>query len=102
MATDYDETRPEVAEAAEKALTDARQVDGPDAKSVHAELDEVDFAEGEELPGAIVNEELVVQVIPPNTDEFVCAECFTIRHHSQAAIHKDGKTICRDCVNESS
>ncbi|MDO2933508.1 hypothetical protein Q2T94_04195 [Paeniglutamicibacter sulfureus] len=36
----------------------------PTAKSVTAELDETDLSEGAELPGAIVLDELVVEVVP--------------------------------------
>ncbi|MEV7645951.1 MULTISPECIES: DUF4193 family protein [Actinomycetes] len=55
-----------------------------------------------ELPGAIVNEELSVNVIPQGEDEFVCAGCFTIRHRSQAEKNTANGFICRDCVQEYS
>ena len=59
MATDYDEARPDVAEASEKTRQDVQKMDAATAKSVSAELEENDFADGLELPGAIVDEELV-------------------------------------------
>lgn len=99
MATDYDEARPDVVEASEKTLNDDKQMDAPTAKSVHAELEEADFTDGVDLPGEIVSEELTVTVIPPRQDEFVCPECFTIRHQSQATDHA-GQRICRDCEME--
>ncbi|WIV43777.1 DUF4193 family protein [Glutamicibacter nicotianae] len=83
MATDYEEARPDVAEASEETLQDVQKMDAPTAKSVSAELEENDFPDGLELPGAIVNEELSINVVPPGNDEFVCGECFTIRHRSQ-------------------
>lgn len=58
MAQDYDEVRPEVAEASEKVLKTVNQIAAPDANSVQAELEEEDLSEGQELPGAIVLEEL--------------------------------------------
>ena len=76
MATDYDEARPDVAEASEKTLKDVQKMDAPTAKSVNAELDEADVSDGLELPGAIVDEELSVDVVPQGEDEFVCVECF--------------------------
>jgi len=98
MAQDYDDARPEVAEASENTLQDVRKIDAPDAKSVQAELEEADTSEGTELPGAIVLDELVVEVVPQAADEFVCGRCFTVRHRSQAAKEVDGLTICRDCA----
>lgn len=100
MAADYDEVRPDVAEASEKTLKDVRKLDAPSAKSVHSELDEADVSEGLELPGAIVDEELAVDVIPQAEDEFVCVECFTIRHRSQAEEQATVGVVCRDCVLE--
>lgn len=99
MATDYDEARPDVAEASEKTLQDVQKMDAPTAKSVSAELEENDFADGLELPGAIVDEELSINVVPPGNDEFVCGECFTIRHRSQDEKHTKQDIICRDCVH---
>lgn len=100
MATDYDEARPDVAEASEKTLKDVQKMDAPTAKSVNAELDETDVSDGLELPGAIVDEELSVDVVPQAEDEFVCVECFTIRHRSQAEEKASAGAICRDCVLE--
>lgn len=97
MAQDYDEARPDVAEASERVLKDVQRIDAPDAKSVYVEMEEADLSEGTELPGAIVLDELVVEVIPQTLDEFICGECFTVRHRSQLARESDGIKICRDC-----
>lgn len=97
MAQDYDEARPDVAEASERNLKDVQKMDAPNAKSVQSDLEETDLSEGQELPGAIVLDELVVEVVPQGDDEFVCGECFTVRHRSQAAKDLDGVKICRDC-----
>ncbi|GAA1495353.1 DUF4193 family protein [Paeniglutamicibacter kerguelensis] len=99
MAQDYDEARPDVAEASERTLKDVRKMDAPTARSVHADLEETDLSDGIELPGAIVLDELVVEIIPQASDEFVCGECFTVRHRSQAARTLGGAPICRDCVD---
>jgi hypothetical protein len=98
MAQDYDEVRPDVAEASERTLKVVQQMDAPNAKSIHADLEETDLSEGAKLPGAIVLDELVVEVVPQGSDEFICAECFTVRHHSQAATDTGGIRICRDCA----
>lgn len=98
MAQDYDEVRSEVAEASERTLKVVQQMDAPNAKSVQADLDEPDLSEGTELPGAIVLDELVVEVVPQGSDEFICEECFTVRHRSQTAKESGGMKICHDCV----
>lgn len=102
MATDYDEARPDVAEASEKTLKAVQEMDAPTAKSVATELEETDFSDGLELPGAIVDEELSINVVPQGEDEFVCSGCFTIRHRSQGEEHTKQGFICRDCVLEYS
>ncbi|MFC5130323.1 DUF4193 family protein [Paeniglutamicibacter kerguelensis] len=58
---------------------------------------EDDLSEGQELPGTIVLDELVVEVVPQAADEFMCGQCFTVRHRSQAAKEVNGVKICRDC-----
>ena len=98
MAQDYDEARPDVAEASERTLKAVQEMDAPNAKSVHSEMEETDLSDGTELPGAIVLDELVVEVVPQAADEFVCGECFVVRHRSQAAKEVDGVKICRDCA----
>ncbi|MFJ6419042.1 DUF4193 family protein [Paeniglutamicibacter sp. NPDC091659] len=97
MAQDFDEVRPDVAEASERTLKDVRKMDAPTAKNVQADLEETDLSDGIELPGAIVLDELVVEIIPQASDEFVCGECFTVRHRSQAARTLGSASICRDC-----
>lgn len=98
MAQDYDEARPEVAEASERTLKDVQQMDAPSAKNIQVELEEPDLSEGTELPGAIVLDELVIEVVPQGPDEFVCGECFVVRHRSQVAKELDGMKICRECA----
>lgn len=39
MATDYDEARPDIAEASEKTLEAVQEMDAPTAKSVATELE---------------------------------------------------------------
>lgn len=97
MAQDYDEVRPDVAEASERVLKSVQKIDAPSAKSVQSDLEETDLSEGQELPGAIVLDELVVEVIPEAADEFICGECFTVRHRSQVAVERGGVKICVEC-----
>ena len=49
------------------------------------------------FPGAdLSHEELAVEVMPRQDDEFTCMSCFLVHHRSQLADEK--KLICRDCI----
>ena len=76
MASDYDEVRPDVKESQESSLEALRTENTPDARSVVKELDEADTVDGVDLPGDYIAEELIVEVVPPKKDEFVCSSCF--------------------------
>jgi Domain of unknown function (DUF4193) len=98
MATDYDTPRKTDEDLNEDSIEElkSRRVD---KTSSVVDLDESDFAESIELPGAdLSNEELSVRVLPRQADEFTCSRCFLVHHRSQLASHKDGKMICRDCA----
>ena len=98
MATDYDEVRPDVAEARKASLEAVKSANAPDARSVSRDLDEDDTSDGVELAGAdLSNEELTVTVIPQKEDEFLCGSCFLIRHHSMLARVSNGVSYCLEC-----
>ncbi|MCW2814962.1 MAG: dUTPase, partial [Nocardioides sp.] len=42
------------------------------------------------------HEELAVEVMPKQEDEFTCMSCFLVHHRSQLSDEK--KMICVDCV----
>ena len=97
MATDYDAPRrtddSESADSLEELK--ARRTD---TQSAVVDEDEAEAAEGFELPGAdLSGEELMVRVLPAQSDEFTCASCFLVRHRSQAAREKNGLIYCTDC-----
>lgn len=98
MATDYDTPRKTDDELAEDSLEElkARRVD---ASSGSVDADEAESAESFELPGAdLSNEELSVQVIPRQADEFTCSRCFLVHHRSQLAKEVGGQFVCRECA----
>ena len=41
-------------------------------------------------------EPLAVKVVPPQPTEFVCKNCYLVKHQSQLADKK--RTLCRDCA----
>lgn len=63
------------------------------------DVDESEFAESFELPGAdLSGEELSVNVIPIQPDEFTCGSCFIVQHRSRLARADNAMLICRDCA----
>jgi len=66
----------------------------PDTAAIDA--DENDLGATFELPGSdLLDEELIVAVVPMMADEFRCTRCFLVRHRSQQATA--GHELCRDC-----
>ncbi len=98
MATDYDAPRKTDDDLNEDSIEElkARRVD----KTTGAvDEDEIEAAEGFELPGAdLSNEELSVRVLPRQADEFTCTSCFLVHHRSQLASEKNGQPICKECA----
>ena len=98
MATDYDAPRKTDDDLSEDSIEElkARRVDKTAAA---VDEDEIEAAEGFELPGAdLSNEELSVRVLPRQADEFTCSSCFLVHHRSQLASDKGGRMICRECA----
>lgn len=85
MAIDYDAPRPREEELLDTTPLTALIAAAP---AHHEEADEAELAEQYELPGAdLSGEELAVTVVPRQQDEFICARCFLVHHHSQLAYH---------------
>lgn len=97
MPTDYDAPRRnDVDEIAEDSLEElkARRAE---TQSARIDVDDADL-EPVELPGAdLSGEELTVQVIPKQSDEFTCSTCFLVHHRSRLAA-TNGPLVCRDCA----
>jgi uncharacterized protein DUF4193 len=98
MATDYDAPRKTDEELSEDSIEElkARRLDKNSGK---VDEDEVEAAESFELPGAdLSHEELSVQVLPRQSDEFTCSQCFLVHHRSQLASDSGGQLVCQDCA----
>lgn len=96
MATDYDAPRLTTEDEANEA-SDVLKPERSASATSQIDVDESDLADSFELPGAdLSNEELLVQIIPVQKDEFTCMSCFLVHHRSQLADEK--KLICRDCA----
>lgn len=62
------------------------------------DADELAAAEAFDLPGAdLSSEEVSVQILAAQADEFTCASCFLVRHRSQIALERGGLLYCSDC-----
>ena len=97
MATDYDAPRTNDDEREGGVLeTLPARPSGQSAAVI--DLDEAELADSYELPGGdLSGEELAVEVLPAQADEFTCSSCFLVRHRSQLARENDGLMYCRDC-----
>jgi hypothetical protein len=96
VSIDYDSPRA----AAEDETTELDELKTEKAapKGAVIDLDEADLAEGFELPGAdLSGEELQVQVVPVQSDEFTCMSCFLVHHRSQLARERNGQKYCTEC-----
>jgi hypothetical protein len=95
MATDYDAPRKRDDDPKDESLEALKSHRG-DHQSSKVDVDETEVAENLELPGADLSDtKLEVRVVPKQTDEFTCSECFLVLHISQLADPKTG--MCTDC-----
>lgn len=97
MKVDYDSSRVAPEEESNASL---EELEGKNTGRQEATLDpdDADLAESFELPGAdLSGEELLIQVLPVQPDEFTCMSCFLVHHRSQLASEKDGKRYCSEC-----
>ena len=80
MAQDYDYPRNK--DEDEESL----QALGKSSQNASSDIDDDEnaIAEDYELPGAdLSNEDSSVTVIPMQGDEFICSQCFLVKHRSQ-------------------
>jgi len=96
MTTDYDAPRGGAVEVAEESLEDLK-IHRHDVRSANVDVD--DAADTFELPDAeILDEEIGVTVVPMRANEFRCARCFLVHHHTQLAAQRGGDLVCRECA----
>ena len=95
MAADYDAPKKTDDEA--ESLDALKERSTPtSAGSLDAE--EVSIDEDHDREN-LIDEALNVMVVPPQTDEFTCSECFIVKHKSMLS-KKKGKygAVCLECV----
>ena len=99
MATDYDEprVRPED-QPANESLEAIQAQRSATTQTALIDVEDGETAEGIDLPGAdLSHEELLIQVIPQQEDEFTCMSCFLVHHRSQLSREKNGEKYCKEC-----
>ena len=98
MATDYDAPRKNDDDLENDSIEELKARRN-DKSTSSVDVDETEQAEGFELPGAdLSGEELSVQVIPRQNDEFTCSRCFLVHHRSQLAKEVGGLPVCTECA----
>ncbi|WP_446663900.1 DUF4193 domain-containing protein [Flexivirga sp. B27] len=98
MATDYDAPR-KTDDDIENDSIEELKARRNDKSTANVDVDETEQAEGFELPGAdLSGEELSVQVVPRQNDEFTCSRCFLVHHRSQLAKEVGGLPVCTECA----
>ncbi|WP_026553270.1 DUF4193 domain-containing protein [Arthrobacter sp. H20] len=99
MATDYDEPRVrEEDQPVNESLQAIQAQRSATTQTAVIDLEDSDTAEGFDLPGAdLSHEELLIQVIPEQDDEFTCMSCFLVHHRSQLARETSGDRYCTEC-----
>jgi hypothetical protein len=97
-----DEDAPEAPDT--EAPTPAPRADGAEVESIEDLIAKKEERKaGEDDDGLLINlgreerlEPLAVKVVPPQPTEFVCKNCYLVKHQSQL---KDKKRMfCRDCA----
>lgn len=77
--------------------------EGEDVESIQDILVKQEAKEDEEDDESVLSltredrlEPLAVKVVPPQPTEFICSNCFLVKHRSQ--LKDKAKMLCRDCA----
>ncbi|BBE22524.1 dUTPase [Arthrobacter sp. MN05-02] len=101
MTTDYDAPRTAVDDGSNERtdeLAGHRPAGQTALTNPPVDDDELAAADSYDLPGAdLSSEEISVQILAAQADEFTCASCFLVRHRSQIALERGGQLYCVDC-----
>lgn len=71
---------------------------GANLRDTVIDITETELADSYVLPGAeLAPDELELEILAQQADEFTCSSCFLVRHRSQLAREKNSLLFCRDC-----
>jgi hypothetical protein len=95
MAADYD--APKKTDDDAESLDAIKQNTKPTSPSI-IDVEEDGISDDHERE-QLIDEALEVTVIPPQTDEFTCSECFIVKHKSMMSSKKSKYgPVCNDCA----
>ncbi|AIT61264.1 DUF4193 domain-containing protein [Corynebacterium doosanense] len=96
MATDYDAPRRRAEDEFETdSLEGLKAAETPS----NGMDDDGEIIEAFEPPSLdLTGEELNVDVVPRQEDEFTCSSCFLVQKKNRISHHEDGQPICLDCA----
>lgn len=101
-ATDYDAPRRNQEQETADGSLEALGVRRNDAQSGAIDIDEADFVDAVEIPGAdmssLSEDEITVRVVPKQPNEFTCTSCFLVHLRGRLARTTGGLPLCRDCA----
>src|SRR3954453_16726267 len=98
MATDYDAPRRNEADELGEDFLEELKARRAEAQSASVDVDETDFNENLELPGAdLSNKGIPVRGLPKQGDQFTCSRWFLVHPRSRLAATRNGQPVCRDC-----
>ena len=100
---ELDEEGVEADEAEPAPATAAAGGGGEDVESIQDVLAKQEAKADEEEDESVLSltredrlEPLAVKVVPPQPTEFICSNCFLVKHRSQ--LKDKAKMLCRDCA----
>ena len=96
MATDYDAPRRRLDDEIETDSLEGLKAAEAAGSSMDDDGEVVDAFDPPTVD--LTGEELNVQVVPRQEDEFTCGSCFLVQSNKRYSHEEDGMPICKDCA----
>jgi Domain of unknown function (DUF4193) len=99
MPTDYDAPRTDPVSAEADTSLEVLAGQRKDSEADLVDVDDQTAEEGFVLPDAeVLGEELMMRVIPQQSDEFTCTQCFLVHHRHMLAGMAGAGPVCTECA----
>ena len=96
MATDYDAPRRSAEEEVETDSLEGLKAAETESNGMDEDGEIVEAFQPPQVD--LSGEELNVEVVPRQKNEFTCASCFLVQSNKRFSHEDDGQPICRDCA----
>jgi hypothetical protein len=103
LEDELDEDTEEPQEVDPDSAPPAAAADGDDVESIEDLLVKKEAREEDEDEDSVLSlsreerlEPLAVKVVPPQPTEFICKNCYLVKHRSQ--LKDKARMLCRDCA----